>query len=147
VADAVFWALIAMLDWGATGNDAAVIAPVVEELSQMSVEEIQLFDDKLASNLFALDTRAHAMAIGEGSYREGEHFSVDGFLYARCAVVANGREVFDAVIAEPGSFPKGLEFESLLYIAAAAYEKKTGENYTYSPTPSYETYSNQKGWR
>ena len=145
--DAVFWALIAMLNWDASGNDEAVIAPVVEELSQMSVEEIQRFDDKLASKLFALDTRAHAMEIGEGSYREGEHFSVDGFLYARCVVVANGREVFDAVIADPGSFPEDLEFESILYIAAAAYEKKTGEDYTYSPTPSYETYSNQNGWR
>ena len=145
--DAVFWALIAMLNWGATGDDEAVIAPVVDELSRMSVEEIQQFDDVLASKLFALDTRAHATEIGEGSYVEGEHFSVDMFLYARCVVVANGREVFDAVIADPSSFPKDLEFESLLYIAAAAYEKKTGEEYTHSPYPSYETYSNKEGWR
>ena len=145
--DAVFWALIAMLNWDATGNDEAVIAPVVDELSQMSVEEIHQFDDMLASKLYALDTRAHATEIGEGAYSEGKHFSVDMFLYARCVVVANGREVFDAVIADPSSFPKDLEFESLLYIAATAYEQKVGKDYAHSPEPSYETYSNVNGWR
>ncbi len=136
-----------MLNWEATGDDAAVVQPVVNELATMSVEEVRQFDDILASKLFALDTRAHATEIGEGSYVEGEHFSVNMFLYARCVVVANGQEVFDAVVADPKSFPKDLEFESLLYIAAAAYEKKTGENYTHSPMPSYETYSNKDGWR
>ncbi len=113
----------------------------------MSIEEIQQFDDILASKLFALDTKAHAAEIGEGAYREGELFSADMFLYARCAVVANGRDVFEAVIGDPSSFPKDLEFESLLYVAAAAYEKKTGDDYTHSPKPSYETYSNREGWR
>lgn len=145
--EGVFWALIAMLNWDATGDDEAVIQPVVIELSQMSVEEIRQFDDVLASKLFALDTRAHAAEIGEGAYVDGEHFSVDMFLYARGAVVANGKEVFDAVVADPKSFPKDLEFESLLYIAAAAYETKTGEDYTHSPEPNYETYSNKDGWR
>lgn len=145
--EVVFWTLIAMLNWEATGDDEAVIQPVVNELSQMSVEDIRRFDDILASKLFALDTRAHAAEIGEGSYVEGEHFSVDMFLYARCVVVANGQDVFKAVVADPSSFPKDLEFETLLYIAAAAYEKKTGENYTHSPEPSYETFSNEDGWR
>ena len=145
--ETVFWALIAALNWDATGDDEAVVQPVVNELSRMSVEEIKRFDDILASKLFALDSQAHAAEIGEGSYVEGEHFSPDEFLYARCVVVANGKEVFDAVLADPKSFPKDLEFESLLYIAAAAHEAKTGEDYTHSPEPSYETYSNKDGWR
>lgn len=32
--ETVFWALIAMLNWDATGNDEAVVAPVVDELSR-----------------------------------------------------------------------------------------------------------------
>lgn len=72
--EAVFWALIAMLNWNATGNDEAVIAPVVEELSQKSIEEIEQFDDILASKLYALDTKAHATEIGEDAYREGGVF-------------------------------------------------------------------------
>ena len=145
--EVVFWTLIALLNWGATGDDEAVIAPVVDELSQMSVDDIRQFDDILASKLYALDTKAHAVEIGEGAFREGEHFSVDMFLYARCVVVTNGSEVFDTVIANPGQFPRDLDFEPLLYIAAAAFENKTAEDYTHVPEPSYEMYSNQDGWQ
>jgi hypothetical protein len=144
--ETTFWALIAMLNWGATGDDDAVVAPVVEELSQMSTEDIQRFDDILASKLHALDTKSHASEIGEDAYVEGEYFSADWFLYARCAVVANGSELFNSVLNDPTMFPKDIEFESLLNVASTAYEQKTGEEYKYSPEPSYETYSNKGGW-
>ena len=145
--EAVFWALIAMLDLGTAGADDAAIQPVVIELSQMSVNEIKEFDDILSSKLFALDTRDHAAEIGEGSFTEGEYFSVDLFLYARCAAVASGQTVYETAVSDPGAFPKNLEFESILYIAATAYEMKTGENYEHIAKPSYETYSNTDGWR
>ena len=144
--DDEFWALLKKLNWDATGDDDAVVAPVVAELAQADVADIVEFDNILARKLFALDTEQHAKNIGEDAYREGEHFSVDWFLYTRCCVVANGKDLFEAVVTSPTDFPKDMEFEALLNIAAAAYEEKTGEEYSHVTTPSYETFSNAKGW-
>ena len=145
--EAKFWAIIAMLNWAATGDDAAVIAPAVEELAKYEIEEIYEFENILAQKLYALDTRAHAEQIGEYAYRDGEHFSSDWFLYARCVVVANGEDLYARVLENPMEFPKDMEFESLLYIAPEAFQLKTGRDYDHVNEPSYETYSNADGWR
>ncbi len=145
--EANFWAIIAMLNWAATGDDEAVIAPAVAELAKYEVAEIYEFENILAQKLYALDTRAHAEQIGEYAYREGEHFSVDWFLYTRCVVVANGRDFFMHVLENPKEFPKDMEFESLLYIAPEAYELKTGLEFDHDSEPSYETFSNVEGWQ
>ena len=146
--EAKFWAIIAMLNWAATGDDDAVIAPAVAELAKYEVEEIYEFDNILAEKLYALDTIAHAEQIGgEDAYREGEYFSPDLFLYSRCVVVANGEELYTRVLENPAAFPEFLEFESLLYIARKACERKTGLDYDHATEPSYETYSNVDGWQ
>jgi len=41
---------------------------------------------------------------------------------------------------------KDMEFEALLQIAAEAYEAKTGEDFGFTPSVSYETFSNKAGW-
>jgi hypothetical protein len=71
----------------------------------------------------------------------------DGFLYARCVVVANGKEFYEAVLKDPSKFPKNMEFESLLGLASGAYELKTGKEFEYSTGCSYESFSNPAGWR
>ncbi|MEM9400844.1 MAG: DUF4240 domain-containing protein [Pseudomonadota bacterium] len=144
--EAVFWMLISLLDWDESGDDDAVVAPVIEELSKRPVEDIRKFDEILASKLYALDTKAHAQNIGEYAYVEDEYFSVDWFLYARCVVVANGKDLYEAVLQNPTSFPKDMEFESLLYIAGEAYALRTGEDYDHATQLSWETYSNKGGW-
>src|SRR6185436_20197937 len=143
-----FWKLIGLLDWKKQGNDNAVVRPLVKALAELSEKEIFAFDDWLAEKLHALDTEAHARNVGEYSY-EGpdEFFSVDSFLYSRCVVVVNGKQFFGQVLAKPKWFPKDMEFESILYVASTAYEKKTGKEYPHSPATSYETFSNKKGWR
>lgn len=71
----------------------------------------------------------------------------NGFLYARCVVVANGRKFYEAALKDPTKMAKDLEFESLLYLAPRAYELKTGEDFGYSTGCSYESFSNAAGWR
>jgi Protein of unknown function (DUF4240) len=147
VDEGTFWHLIESFDWERTGDDEAVVEPAVSALAAMPVEEIQGFEEILASKLYALDTEAHAKQIGEDAYREGRGFSVDQFLYARCVVVANGRDFFDAVLADPGAMPKDMEFESLLYVGRVwAHERKTGEQLDHKTAVSYETFSNREGW-
>ena len=41
---------------------------------------------------------------------------------------------------------KDLEFETLLYVAAKAYERNTGKEFAYSPPTSYETFRNEVLW-
>jgi hypothetical protein len=98
--------------------------------------------------LFQLDTKAYASNIGKNAYNpDSDYVSADGFLYARCVVVANGRQFYEAVLKDPTKMPKDSEFESLLGLASGAYESKTGEEFDYSTGCSYESFSNLVGWR
>lgn len=142
----LFWRIIALFNWKKTGDDEAVLEPAVKALAQMSVEDIRRFEDIMAEMLTALDTEAHAREIGQEAYQPGKHFSVDWFLYVRCCVVANGRTYYESVLANPKQMPKDLEFESLLSLAATAFERKTGEEFDHVTSVNYETYGNRAGW-
>ena len=143
-----FWSIIAMLDWKHEGNDAEVLAPAIRGLAAKSTTDIRRFEERLSYLLYQLDTKAHASNSGELICDpESGDVSADGFLYARCVVVANGREFYEAVLKDPTSMPKDVEFESLLGLARDAYESKTGRDLDYSPGCSYETFSNEAGWR
>ena len=146
----VFWRLIASFNWKKTGDDDAVLLPAVNALSRMSVEDIFAFDEILAEKLYALDTRA----ICRGTYRgqidpdDGDDYvSADDFLYSRCVIVANGKKFFERALAKPNEVPQEMEFESLLYVARAAYEKKTGKEYDRLTKLSWESFSNEAGWK
>jgi hypothetical protein len=142
-----FWGLIESFDWDKEVDDVAVIQPAVTALADLPVTDIQSFEEILTEQLYALDTKAHARNIGEDAYKgEGEFFSVDQFLYARCVVVANGRELFNAVLTDPHLMPKDMEFEALLWVADRAHQRKTGERLDFHPHLSVETFSNRAGW-
>jgi hypothetical protein len=146
--EAAFWNIIELLNWKRAGDDEAVIKPAVKALAKRPVAEITAFEEILAQKLYALDTEAHARSIGEEAYADDKHFSVDWFLYARCCVVANGRNLYEQVLANPSSFPQDMEFEALLSIGSNAYEIKTKEqDYSFETSVSYETFSNLQGWK
>ncbi|MEH6347572.1 MAG: DUF4240 domain-containing protein [Bermanella sp.] len=143
-----FWVVIGKLDWDESGDDEAVIEPVVEYLTTKSDEDIFQFEELLAQKLHALDTKDHAKEIGEDAYiNDDKYFSVDGFLYSRCLIVANGKELFDSVLCKPKEFPKDMEFEAILNIAQEAYEQKNDKEWAYVSPTDYETYKNANGWK
>jgi hypothetical protein len=146
LSEAEFWSLIDDLDWEKVGDNAAVIAPVVKRLSEFSVEAIQTFQDILAEKLYHLDGEKYATEIDKNAYQSDKYFSVDSFLYARCCVVANGKDFYESVLKSPNQMPKDLTFGALLRVAAEAFELKTGEKFKYIPTYIYETYANSSGW-
>lgn len=137
-----FWELISLFDWSKTGNDDAVIEPVIRHLASLPKEAILSFYELLAEKLYLLDGKEFA----QHSVEAGEHFSADLFLYARCCVVANGRETFEAVLANPAAFPKHIYFESMLEIPERAWLRKTGQKLEYYPKFIYETGFNPSGW-
>lgn len=140
-----FWAIINLFDWTKTENFSQIIEPAVATLSNLPIEQIQQFEDILSEKLWQLDTLEHANASLPG-YGEADYLSADGFLYARCLVVANGQKFFQEVIENPSEFPVEEELEALLYVASDAYKRKIGNEFEYSPKFNYETGSNLKGW-
>lgn len=140
-----FWELLNRLDWTDESDDDRIVEPVVEALTQHPLAHIYRFADILSEKLWHLDTQKHAQVFLDDPELEG-YLSVDDFLYARCAVVANGKEFYYQVLKEPSKMPLDLTYEPLLFIAGTAYERKTGKQFMGPPTFNYETYSNEDGW-
>jgi len=141
-----FWECISLLDWEQEGNNQKVTEPLIWHLSQLSNEKILGFEEILAQKLHALDGVVYAQETGENWSNSEIHFSVDIFLYVRCCVVANGKEVYENILQNPKLMPKDLDFEPLLYVASKAYHLKNQAEIPVLTSVSYETYSNQKAW-
>jgi hypothetical protein len=142
-----FWRLVSKIDRGALreGDEEGAVEPLVEALSQLAEAEIGAFEDQLAQCLFDLDGRQYADQAGESGQ------SGDGFLYARCYVVARGKKYFEGVKASPERMPKSTEdwCESLLYAARQAWAMSTGndeDDWDHLSPVSYETGSNRAQW-
>ena len=145
LSEADFWAIIDQLNWEAE-SDEAIVQPAVEELAKMPPTAIYSFADLLSEKLYQLDQKIYALHIGEDAWQPNTYFSVDNFLYARACVIANGKDYYKEVLANPKAMPKDLTFESLLYIPSEAFELQSGRPYDYIPAYPIETYGNKQGW-
>ncbi len=141
-----FWEIIESIDW-TKETDEEKVGPIINLLAKKKVTEIKQFQENLTYKLFQLDTKEHAKNIGDNSFKnENEHFSLDYFLYVRCCVIANGKNIFEKVLKNPKQTPKDMDFEPLLYLSSSAYELKMKKEFEYETGCDYETYSNIKGW-
>ena len=135
-----FWEMIDLIDFEQETAETA-LAPVHEALSKLAPIRIHLFHDILAEKLSLLDTPWHYKAASRGMGG-----SSDAFLYARCSVVADGREFYEEVLSDANKFPEDDSFESVLYIPDEAYALKNAGPYDYSPKTIYETMFNRATW-
>jgi len=143
-----FWSIIDLLDWKNQGDDDAVLAPAIQALAARATTDIRRFEERLAFLLYRLDTSAHARNLRESSVIPGQDYiSADGFLYARCAVVASGRKCYESILKNPKKMPQDTEFEALLSLASEAYESRTGDGFDYTTGCDYESFSNAAGWK
>jgi hypothetical protein len=145
--DEKFWKLISLIDVQSLDqeDDEEAVEPLIQELSEKQENEIEQFDELLAQHLFKLDGKVWCGESGESKD------SSDGFLYARCYVVAKGKEFYDSVLSDPKLMPKTCSewAESLLYVAAQSWAEATGndeEDFEFLPSLSYETGSNSGQW-
>lgn len=122
-----FWALIeASRSNGADCDSQA--ATLGAQLSQLLPEQIVQFDEEMRARLvesYRWDLWGVAYLINGGA-------SDDGFEYFRSWLIAQGRDYFSAALGDPeraaDSAEAGeAECEAILYVAAEAYESKTGE--------------------
>ena len=122
-----------------------IVQPLIDQLAELSVEEIEHFEEVLSKALYDIDGEVFADNAGESGQ------SGDGFLYCRCWVVANGRGFYEGVRYNPAAMPKQISqwCEPLLYVTSQAWSQKTGndpEDWDYIPEVSYETGSNKANW-
>lgn len=142
-----FWKLIDLINVDALddGNEDGAIHPLYEALTKKSEGELFAFEEQLAVQLYAIDGEVYADNAGDSSGSD------DGFLYARCYVVAKGREFFEAVKVDPARMPKSIEqwCESLLYPHREAWAHITGgdsSDWPFDSSVSYESGSNVDLW-
>lgn len=142
-----FWRLIDLIDIAALdkGDEDAAIEPLYRVMLEISEEELFEFEEALALQLFAIDGEVFAQTAGEAGSSD------DGFLYARCYVVAKGRQFFETVKADPARMPNSIDqwCESLLYPHRKAWGHAKGcspAEWPFSPSVSYESGSNQDLW-
>lgn len=138
-----FWQIIELFDWKQQKR-ADIIQPAVTALSIMPTSAIYLFEDFLSEKLFDIDTKEHAKAYM--SQQTDDYFSVDDFLYVRCAAVAEGRAYYEKIKNNPSELSSDIDFEHILSVAGEAYKIKTGRDFEYSPIYNYETKSNIEKW-
>ncbi|MEZ5042598.1 MAG: DUF4240 domain-containing protein [Saprospiraceae bacterium] len=142
----LFWKIIGKFDWEKEGDDQAVMEPAITFLSHCSINSIKIFHNILSEKLYMLDGEQFARNTGSNAYTKDGHFSVDLFLYARCCVIANGREYYEYILQHPEEMPKDLTFEAILNLPAIAFELKTGFEMEHVPSHNYETFFNSLGW-
>lgn len=146
MSDIDFFNFADMLDWDKQGDDMAVLEPLVALLAEVGDSVIFAFDDKMTELLYNLDTYNIAKHIIESD----DYFSPDMFLYTRCVALINGKSYYDAILKGKNKLEEDTEFESLLYVPIKAWERlhnKDGEQYPHISRLSYETYSNENGWK
>jgi hypothetical protein len=142
-----FWKLIGLIDVDAldNGNEDRAIHPLHEALVKKSEEDLFAFEEQLALHLYAIDGEVYADNAGDSGGSD------DGFLYARCYVVAKGREFFEGVKSDPTLMPKSIEqwCERLLYAHREAWAQVTqrdSSKWPFFSAVSYESGSNSDLW-
>lgn len=138
--EANFWELLETCRPSEPDPDADRLAEnLIAHLTTGPVSEVVGFAEQLSRLLYQLDRREY-----------GEELSGDAFLYTRAAVLADGREQYYAVLADPVLFvPYAEEYiwaESLLYVPDKAYRTLTGDEWGRETEYDYESYSNTEGW-
>ncbi|MEV7816580.1 DUF4240 domain-containing protein [Streptomyces flaveolus] len=135
-----FWQLIGDCTPSMPDPDAEQLAAALtNRLTAGPLATVIGFAEQLSWALYRLDRKEY-----------GHDLSSDSFLYARAAVVAAGRETYEAVLRDPQLFvPYAADLtwaENLLYVPDEAYRRITGEEWGRNTRYSYESYSNTAGW-
>ena len=144
--DTDFFNFTNMLDWEKQGMDEEVLEPLIAFLAEWGDNVIFAFHDKMTELLYSLDTYDLAKHI----INKSDYFSQDNFLYTRCVALINGKPYYNAILKGRKKLPMDSEFESILYVPMKAWERLHNEDsdkYPHEPELSYETYSNEAGWK
>jgi hypothetical protein len=141
------WKLINLIDKDALndGDEDQALEQLQENINQLDDNAIFEFDNLLSKALYDLDGKIFSNESGESGGSD------DAFLYARCWVVAQGKDHYLKTLNDPKLMPKSLDqwCESLLYLGQNAWAQNNDSDpseYPHIAEPSYESGSNEKNW-
>ncbi|MBN1206874.1 MAG: DUF4240 domain-containing protein [Myxococcaceae bacterium] len=122
-----FWRLIDTSREESGGDLEELVDALTQHLASLPPSEIVAFDKQLG----ALLDRAYDWGLWGAAFLINGGCSDDGFLYFRAWLVAQGRTVYEAALADPESLvdvaEPDAELEELLGVAESAYQEATGE--------------------
>lgn len=142
----LFWKVIDMFNWKKEGDDDEVMKPAIKFLTSRTVEDIFAFHDIMAKKLYDLDGEKWGKIVEDAC--DG-YLSADLFLYVRCCIVANGKDVNEEILGNPSALNPDLDFESLLYLPDEAWAKKTKNDsmdYPHKTEYDFESFKNMAQW-
>jgi|tagenome__1003787_1003787.scaffolds.fasta_scaffold20872301_2 hypothetical protein len=139
--DAQFWRLIDVLR---ARTDPAAVELLITELTALSDPDLEAFATHLAKAVHDLDSEAlFAQPVDTDEFTP-EDVDEDLFVAVRCAVVAAGRAAYEVAQEDPGELSRRHDWqiadaESILQAADWAYERRTGQSWTFAPDWETET--------
>ncbi len=141
-----FWTTMELCDWSKEGDDDKVLNPVIKYLSKQDDGIIFEFDDLMTVLLYDLDTKK----LADQCEKVDPLMCDDTFLYSRCAALINGPDFYEKV--RRGRMKKvwSMDFEALLYVPGKAWalkHRRSVDDYPHISSLSYETGSNEEGWK
>lgn len=146
--EAEFWELIGKVDRRLLEelDEDGALRPLYETLRGQPEARLAGFGEWLARVLHAIDGKVWAENAGISGTSD------DGFLYARCYVVAQGRDFYEAIRSDPRRFPKSVDFwcEGLLYQHRHAWAAGTGREvseWPFETSVSFESGSHRELWQ
>ncbi|MDF7812841.1 DUF4240 domain-containing protein [Hymenobacter sp. YC55] len=123
-----FWWLIDKAKEKSKGNRTLQEQLLISSLTECLLDEIVEFECILREYLIEADDFKiiAAQKIIDGYVID------DPYLYFRCWLIGQGREVFMSALHDPDTLADVMDepyqdFEELLYVATAAYEQRTGK--------------------
>jgi hypothetical protein len=141
--DAQFWSLIDSTRRCAEDDPDAHIEALTAALAELPEPEIIEFDRRFNEHWI----RAYTWDLWAAAYIIGGGCSDDGFMDFRGWLIARGREVYEAALADPQSLVKVVkdeddecQIEGYQYAAGHAWARKTGKDYVDFPYPQTAPY-------
>lgn len=123
-----FWQILESAKLEARGDQQVQEQALISSLEKLEPEQIIEFECLLRAYLIEAD---HFNIIAAQKIIDG-YVSDDPYLYFRCWLVGQGEAVFAAAVDKPDTLAAVLDapyqdFEELLYVATAAFKKRTGK--------------------
>jgi len=136
-----FWELISLADLNLIDQHKCLegVSPIIQALTEKPPEDICAFGEIMSKKLYDLDFKHLNDALESGA---------DSFLYQRCYAVVSGYHFYMNTFCENKRRLDTFDWcESLLFVAQKAWYQSKNTDWSFTPSVSYETGSNENGYK
>jgi hypothetical protein len=141
--------LLAKRDKAIAADDTPAMVKLADDIEDTILDDYQdqlyeLERDELISFIHNLEERLYN--IDRSEIQKATDCSDDGFIYARCFIVAMGKKYYDIVDNDPSKAAMDAEAEGFGFTAYSVYDDRFDEQFKRNSKHSIESGSNKAGW-